>query len=168
MPSWVEALPAIGSFLGGPAGMLAGSALEWIAGKFGASDKTVEGIKQTLSGMTPDQLLRAKEIDIEFQKFCLDNSIKLQMGQIAVNAEEAKSESLFVAGWRPACGWVGAIALAYSSILEPLAEFVAKVAFGYSGQFPTLDTTITMQVLFGILGLGAYRSYDKKAAPAKQ
>ena len=29
------------------------------------------------------------------------------------------------------------------------------------GSFPTIDTDITMQVLLGILGLGAMRSYDK-------
>ena len=49
--NWLETLPAIGSFLGGPAGMIVGSGIEWLAGKLGASDKTVEGIKQTLSGI---------------------------------------------------------------------------------------------------------------------
>lgn len=159
--NWIEALPAVGSFLGGPAGGLVGSGIEWLAGRFGASDKTVEGIKQTLSGMSPDQLLEAKKIDIEFQKFCLDNDIKLQLAQISVNAEEAKSASLFVAGWRPACGWIGALALGYASIIEPVMRFVAVMA-GYAGVFPAIDTTITMQVLFGILGLGAFRSIDKK------
>lgn len=159
---WLQALPAISAFLGGPVGGLVGSGIEWLAEKFGASDKTVEGIKQTLAGMTPDQLLRAKEIDIEFQKFCLDNGIKLQLAQIAVNQEEAKSESLFVAGGRPACIWIGAAALGYASILEPLMRFIAQVGFGYQGAFPVIDTNTTMQVLLGLLGLGALRSWDKK------
>jgi hypothetical protein len=42
-----------------------------------------------------------------------------------------------------------------------MIRFVAKVWFGYAGFFPVLDTNITMQVLFGILGLGAFRSYEK-------
>jgi hypothetical protein len=158
---WTQTLPAIGAFLGGPAGGLVGSGIEWLASKFGASDKTVEGIKQTLSGMTSDQLLQAKQIDIDFQKFCLDNGIKLQLAQIAVNQEEAKSESLFIAGGRPACIWIGAFALAYASIIEPMARFFAVVIFKYTGTFPTIDTDITMQVLFGLLGLGAMRSFDK-------
>ena len=87
---------------------------------------------------------------------------QLAKGQLDVNLEEAKSTNWWVAGWRPACGWVGAAGLAYSAILEPLARFVAAVGFGYSGVFPTLDTTITMQILFGLVGLGAMRSYDKK------
>jgi hypothetical protein len=36
---------------------------------------------------------------------------------------------------------------------------------GSKAIFPALDTTITMQILFGILGLGAFRSFDKKQAP---
>lgn len=159
--AWTDALPAIGSFLGGPAGGLVGSGVEWLAEKFGASDKTVEGIKQTLAGMTPEGLLEAKKIDIEFQKFCLDNGIKLQLAQIAVNDKEAQSESLFVSGARPACIWIGAFALAYASILEPIMRFIAQVMFHYTGAFPAIDTNITMQVLFGLLGLGALRSWDK-------
>lgn len=166
MASWIEVLPAVGAFLGGPAGGLVGSGIEWLAGKFGASEKTVDSIKQTLSGMTAEQLLKAKELDIEFQKFCLENDIKLQLAQIEVNTNEAKSLSLFVAGWRPAIGWIGASALAYSAILEPLLRFVTQVGFQYTGTYPAIDTNLTMQILMGILGLGAMRSFDKKQGTA--
>jgi len=166
MASWIEVLPAIGSFLGGPAGGLVGSGIEWLAGKFGASEKTVDSIKQTLSGMTAEQLLKAKELDIEFQKFCLANDIKLQLSQIEVNANEAQSTSIFVSGWRPAVGWIGATALGYSAILEPLLRFVSQVGFKYAGAFPVIDTNLTMQILMGILGLGTLRSYDKKQGTA--
>ena len=81
--------------------------------------------------------------------------------QIAVNVEEAKSGSLFIAGWRPMVGWCGALGLAYVALIEPLARFVAQVGFGYTGAFPVIDTTITMQVLLGILGLGGMRSFEK-------
>ena len=86
--------------------------------------------------------------------------------QIAVNIEEAKSGNWFAASWRPLCGWVGAVGLAYASVLEPLARFTAKVAFGYEGEFPVIDTTITMQLLFGLLGLGAMRSVEKSKGVA--
>lgn len=90
----------------------------------------------------------------------------LAKGQLEVNTEEAKNVSRFVSGWRPMCGWVGAAGLAYSAILEPFARFIATVAFHYTGAFPVIDTTITMQILFGLLGLGAMRSYDKKQGTA--
>ncbi len=163
----LDALPAIGTFLAGPTGALAGSGIQWLAEKLGASEKTVEGIKQTLSGMSADQMLEAKKLDIEFQKFCLDNDIKLQLAQIGVNTEEAKSSSLFVAGWRPMCGWVCAFALLYVAILEPIARFAALVLFNYMGSFPLIDTTITMQVLFGMLGIAGMRSFDKAKGTTK-
>lgn len=116
---------------------------------------------------------KAQEAKIELFKLQQNGELaqlaadtQLAKGQLDVNIEEAKSSNWLVAGWRPACGWVGATGLAYSAILEPLARFVAAVGFGYAGVFPLLDTTITMQILFGLLGLGAMRSYDKKNGKA--
>lgn len=82
-------------------------------------------------------------------------------GQLAINQAEAGSDSVFVAGWRPAVGWVGALGLAYAAILEPVLRFASTVVFSYAGTFPVIDTDLTMQILFGILGLGAMRSFDK-------
>lgn len=158
----LDALPAIGTFLAGPAGGLAASGVQWLAEKFGASEATVDGIKQTLAGMTPVQLLEAKKIDIEFQKFCMENGIKLQLAQIAVNAEEAKSADPFTSRARPAAIWVGVFGLAYAGVVEPLMRFVAVVGFGYAGPFPEIDSNLTLQVLGGLLGLSALRSVDKK------
>ena len=81
--------------------------------------------------------------------------------QIQVNVEEAKSTNWFVAGARPFIMWTCGVALAYVSIVEPVSRFVAKVWFGYVGDFPTIDTNLTMQILMGILGLGAYRTAEK-------
>jgi len=88
----------------------------------------------------------------------------LVKGQLDINKVEAASESLFVSGGRPFVIWVGGFGLAYASILEPLLRFTAAVGFSYTGAFPEINTDITMQVLFGLLGLGAMRSYDKKNA----
>lgn len=162
--NWLNALPTIGTFLGGPAGTLVGAGVEWLATKLGAPDSTVDSIKQTLSGMTPDQIIKLKELDYDFQKFLAENGIKLDIAQIEVNKVEAQSESIFVSGGRPACIWIGAFALAYASIIEPLLRFIAQVIFGYNGVFPVVDTTVTLQVLLGLLGLGYMRSYDKKVS----
>jgi hypothetical protein len=75
--------------------------------------------------------------------------------------EEAKSANWFVAGWRPFIGWTCGCGLAYVSIIEPLARFAAQVWFHYTGAFPVIDTTITMQVLLGMLGLAAARTVEK-------
>jgi len=81
--------------------------------------------------------------------------------QIQTNIEEAKSTNWFVAGWRPAIGWVCGAGLAYAALVEPFARFAAKVWFGYTGDFPVIDTNLTLQILMGMLGLGAMRSLEK-------
>lgn len=82
-------------------------------------------------------------------------------GQVDINKEEAKSSSVFVAGARPFIMWVCGLAFAYASIVEPVLRFTAKVWFDYSGEFPVIDTELTIQVLFGILGLGTLRTAEK-------
>lgn len=92
----------------------------------------------------------------------LHSETTLAQGQIDVDKIEAANSNVFVSGWRPFVGWVCGAALAYAAILEPVSRFIAAVVFHYVGAFPVVDTTITMQVLLGLLGLGALRSYDKK------
>ena len=81
--------------------------------------------------------------------------------QIQVNIEEAKNTNWFVAGWRPGIGWVCGAGLAYAALIEPFARFAAKVWFGYVGEFPVISTDLTLQILMGMLGLGAMRSAEK-------
>lgn len=111
------------------------------------------------------ELLKANQAG-EFKE--MDQAFELAKAQIEVNNTEATSPSLWVSGGRPACIWIGAAGLAYASTLEPLMRFVAQVMFSYNGNFPVVDTTITMQVLFALLGLGYMRSQDKKNGVASR
>jgi len=163
MSNLLTLAPQILGFLGGPAGGLAGAGLTWLADKFGASDGTKASIEKALINADPIEL---RKLDIEFQMFCLDNGIKVDLAQIEVNAEEAKSANLFVSGWRPFVGWICGSALAYAAIIEPSARFIAQVGFAYTGEFPAIDTTLTMQVLLGMLGMAGMRTYEKKQGVA--
>jgi len=79
----------------------------------------------------------------------------LAKAQLVVNAAEAASGSLFVAGWRPACGWVCAFALGYEFLVRPLWT-------AYSGVvMPDLDMTDLYSLLAGMLGLGGLRTLEK-------
>lgn len=85
------------------------------------------------------------------------------LAQLQVDAQEAQSKSIWVAGWRPAVGWVCAGAFAYAFILQPFATF-ALVIFRPSFNIailPKLDLNSMMPVLLGMLGLAGMRSYDK-------
>jgi hypothetical protein len=117
-------------------------------------------IGNVLDKIFPDKT-KADEAKARLIELQMNGELQTLMAQLEINKEEAKSEHIFVSGGRPACIWIGAVALGYASVLEPIMRFVAKVAFGYEGEFPVIDTNITMQVLFGLLGLGAMRSFDK-------
>lgn len=91
----------------------------------------------------------------------MQNQYNEVLGQLKINETEAASSSTLVAGWRPFIGWVCGISLAYVAIIEPFARFLAVVAFAYTGVFPVIDTTLTMQIMMGMLGLAGVRSYDK-------
>ncbi len=123
--------------------------------------------KTAIEKIWPDPSRRAEELfKLEQLKQTgdlakLQAEVSLMLGQIEINKAEAQHPSVFVAGARPAVMWIGAFGLAYAAIIEPIARFVARVICDYNGEFPALDTTITMQVLFGILGLGAYRTFEK-------
>ena len=90
----------------------------------------------------------------------LEQNVKLMIAQMEVNKVEAESENLFKSGWRPFVGWSCGFAFVYVSIIDPMIRTIALIN-GYEGQFVEIDTTITMQVLFGMLGLGLMRSHDK-------
>jgi|TARA_B110000914_G_C15205264_1_gene328069 hypothetical protein len=85
---------------------------------------------------------------------------ELAKGQLEVNKAEAASNSLFVAGWRPAVGWVCVLGMASNFVLIPMVNFILALAES-SITVPLIDTSTMMPVLLGMLGLGAMRSAEK-------
>ena len=86
---------------------------------------------------------------------------ELAKGQMEINKTEAAHKSLFVAGWRPAIGWICGLGMASNFLLIPIANFVLALT-GSAVVIPLLDTGEMMPVLMGMLGLGAMRTYEKK------
>jgi hypothetical protein len=91
----------------------------------------------------------------------LDEQFQLAMKQGEVNAIEAASEKWWKAGWRPFIGWVCGTALAYNYVLMPFIVYFAKLFKPDAPAMPVLDIGTLMTLLFGMLGIGAMRSYDK-------
>lgn len=107
--------------------------------------------------------LRGREIDQ-----------KVDLAQIEVNRAEAQHHSIFVAGWRPAIGWVGVAALAYQFLLYPLMIWVWTWGQG-AGYIPpglhpppVIDSDQLWVVLSGVLGIATMRTYEKKVGVARQ
>ena len=110
---------------------------------------------------------QAAQAQLALLKMQQDGELASISGQMEINKVEAGSSSVFVAGWRPFAGWVCGLGLAYVSILEPILRLTATF-LGYEGSFPAIDTTLTMQVLLGMLGMGGLRTLDKiKGVAAK-
>ncbi len=105
---------------------------------------------------------KARLIELEQQGAlaALDADVKLALGQLAVNQEEAKSENLFKSGWRPFVGWTCGSAFALHFVLLPIVNFV-MVSTGHAAVSIPFDIQSLLTVLLGMLGLGGMRSWEK-------
>lgn len=82
------------------------------------------------------------------------------MGQLQINKTEASHPSMFVAGWRPAVGWVCALAMLFNFLLIPFINLGLDVG-GLDIQLDLIDMQTMMPVLLGMLGLGGMRTAEK-------
>jgi hypothetical protein len=83
-------------------------------------------------------------------------------GQLAINEAEARSTSIFVAGWRPFIGWVCGIAMAWNYVAYPMVIWAMAIWRPGMTPPPQMSLSEMWPVLLGMLGLGAFRSYEKK------
>jgi hypothetical protein len=90
----------------------------------------------------------------------IDADIQLAQMQADVNRVEAGSADPFTSRWRPSVGYVCAAGLAYAAIIEPCLRLLVTVG-GVTTPLPAVDTMLTLQLLFGLLGLGAARTHEK-------
>lgn len=96
----------------------------------------------------------------------LNAQVQLAMGQQKINEVEAASDGVFKGGWRPATGWICAAGLGYQMFLRPLLGWAAVNLWGWDSPPPLeMDTLLTL--LFGMLGLGAYRTVEKVKGAAR-
>lgn len=116
-----------------------------------------------LDKLIPDQAAR-DAAKAELAARLQQTDAQVTMAQLGVNAEEAKSASLFVSGWRPAVGWVCVVGLAYVFVLLPFLAWFCSMAEVYPP--PSLDPSELMTLVTGMLGLAGIRSYDKRGPRA--
>lgn len=93
-----------------------------------------------------------RDFEYKYAKLLADQNI----AQTEINKEEARSGNMFVAGWRPAIGWIGAIALFYQFILYPLLLWIPM-----DKHPPQMEAGVLYTIITGMLGIAGMRSFDK-------
>lgn len=94
------------------------------------------------------------------------------MAQVEINKVEAASTSTFVAGWRPGAGWVCVAGFAYQAVVHPLLMWAWQTAIALGGlpagatPPPPLDVSSLEVLLYGLLGLGVYRTAERMKGKA--
>ena len=120
-----------------------GSTVQGIAG---AIDKFIE---------TPEEKKAAKIILMKLQQ-------RPDEVQAEINKIEARHRSLFVAGWRPAIGWVCTTALTWGWIIAPILQFIYP-----DRMMPAIEVGQAISLIMALLGMGALRSYEKRSGLTK-
>ena len=141
----------------------------------GAASGTIKGTFEGIGSLARD--IRAAitgEIDPEKKAELLLKITELEglanRGQMDVNIAEAQNKSVFVSGWRPSVGWVCSVSLAAYFIPQYLLASVLWVKLSWTAQtlvtFPIAEPHGLLELVLGMLGLGAMRTLEKMGGSA--
>jgi len=132
-------------------------------------DTIISPILNIIDRIIPDKAAAAAA-KAELQQLALQGQLQDELAQLQsvtvnqsdVDKTEAASTNVFVAGWRPAIGWVCAAAFGFQFLLRPLLQWGSAFA-GHPVTLPGLDDSLT-QLTYGMLGMGALRTVEKHQA----
>ncbi|RMH25688.1 MAG: hypothetical protein D6692_10480 [Planctomycetota bacterium] len=125
-------------------------------------------VVERLANLIPDPQARAKAKE-EMERELLRAWAAANAAQTEINRTEAAHKSLFVAGWRPAIGWVCAAGIAYAFIVQPLTNWVLLLTYGPEAvQLPSLETGPIFGLATSMLGLAGLRSWEKSRGVARE
>lgn len=130
----------------------------WVSGLLGSGIiQGAKGIAEIVDKFveTPEEKKAAEIVLMKLQQ-------KPDEVQAEINKIEAGHRSLFVAGWRPAVGWVCTIALTWGWILAPILQFVYP-----DRTMPAVEVGQAISLIMALLGMGALRSYEKRSGLTK-
>lgn len=127
---------------------------------------TVMPLVDKLVARIPDPAARERAA-LEMQKELIQAAVSESQAQAKINEAEAANQHLFVAGWRPAIGWACAIGFGWTFVGYPLLSWVIAL-FGMTASLPSINSDILMELTFGMLGMGALRSFDKWKLASKK
>jgi len=132
--------------------------LQGIGEAVGGVGKTVIDIGKGIKTLITGKLDPETDAKTEQAWLALENAAMAQQNKI--NEIEAQSGSLFVAGWRPAAGWICVIGLGLEYLIRPLAQWILNIA-KVAVTLPGIDMNMMFPLLGALLGLGTLRGIEK-------
>ncbi len=129
----------------------------------GAIGPIMDGVLKLI----PDKNERARAKE-QFEGQMLAAMTGLVQGQLEINKEQAKHQSVFVAGGRPALMWVCAAAYAWQFVVQPMMTWLILVIGVKLPELPVLDMAPLSSLTLGMLGLAGYRTYEKRLGVARE
>jgi hypothetical protein len=118
-------------------------------------------ITNIIARFLPEDKEERAKAEREIESQLATHLAKVDLAQMAINREEARSRNIFVAGWRPFIGWTCGISLAWTYVGVPVLQFALAQTDQLHVVLPTLDMSEMMPVLLGMLGLGGLRTFEK-------
>lgn len=116
-------------------------------------------ISSLLDKAIPDKDLREK-LAHDIATMAERHTHEQIQAQLEINKTEAAHQNMFVAGWRPACGWVCVLGMAGNFLVIPMANMTLEL-LETGVVVPMIDLSTMLPVLMGMLGLGGLRTFEK-------
>ena len=122
----------------------------------GAAAAPVEAVGNVL-----DKLFTSDEEKLDKQIILQRLAQQPNLAQVELNKVEAQHRSIFVAGWRPAIGWICAGGLGFIFLVNPILQWFSEKPG------PELPENIILELVLALLGLGALRTVEKLQGRSK-
>lgn len=166
-------IPTIVAALGGKTGnKYADIAVDLLGKVLNKPGATKEEIEAELARTDAEKLVELRKLDTELKlQIQRDKSdiqkLELELAKIQgqVILEDSKSKDRFRTYWRPTLAWMAVAGLGTAIFLKPIIMVLAMLLGADLQQtlqwIPQFDTGLLMSLIIPLLGLGAYRSYEK-------
>ena len=119
-------------------------------------------VNNIIDRIIPDKTAAAKA-QAELAAMAMKGELDQVAGQLQINAAEAKSPHLFVAGWRPFIGWGGGVVLFLPYLVWAINTIVRT--FGFDVPEVTMDDmpdgSQIMPIVLGMLGVTGARTWER-------
>ena len=127
------------------------------------SKQVTDGLVDTAKGVADviDKFVETPDEKTAFKTVMARMAQTPGLAQVELNKIGATHPNLLIAGWRPAVGWVCALGLANSFLVNPWIQWIT----GKPG--PELPLAIMLELVLGMLGLAGLRTVEKITGRAK-